>query len=49
MCHGGHDFPASPGGEFGEQCRRDLSCDIGESVAVEEKKRSAAMALPQKF
>ena len=49
MSDGGHDFPAAGSGEVGEQCRGDLSAHIGKSVAVEKEKRSAAMALPQKF
>ena len=45
----GHDFTAAGCGQVGEKRRDDLTAYIGESVAVEEEKRGATVAVPQKF
>jgi hypothetical protein len=46
---GGHDFAAAARGQIGKDEVNDGSANIGKSVAIEEKKRGAAMALPQKL
>jgi hypothetical protein len=45
--HGGHDFAPAPGGQIGKYKVNDGPPDVGKRVAVEEKKRRAAMALPE--
>ncbi len=45
----GHDFTAADCGQVGEDEVNHGSPNVGERVAVEEKERSAAMALPQEF
>jgi dGTP triphosphohydrolase len=47
--NGGHDFAPTPSGHVGEDKINDCPANVGESVPVEEKKRSAAVALPQEF
>jgi hypothetical protein len=47
--HGGHDFPAAAGGQVGEDEVNNGPADVSKSVAVEEEKRSAAVAVPQEF
>src|SRR6266478_3251833 len=49
MSHRGHNLAPPAGGQFSEDCRDNLPANIGEGVPVEEKKRGAAMILPQKF
>jgi hypothetical protein len=49
MGYGGHDFAAATGGQISKKCGYDLPCNIREGVAIEEKERGAAMALPQEF
>jgi hypothetical protein len=49
MGYSGHDFAAAAGGQIGKDEVNDGSANIGKSVAVEEKKRGAAMALSQKL
>jgi hypothetical protein len=46
---GGHDFTATSGGQVGEDEVNDSPPDVSEGVAVEEEKRSAAMALPREL
>src|SRR5687767_15898391 len=47
MRHSGRDLPPASCREFCKKSRRDLTPYIGESIAVKEKERSAAMTLPQ--
>jgi hypothetical protein len=49
MGHGGHNFPPAAGGQVGENEVNDGPADVSKSVAVEEEKWSAAVALPQEF
>jgi hypothetical protein len=42
-------FTPAPDREFGEKRRDDLTGDVGESVAVKAKERSATMTLPEEF
>jgi hypothetical protein len=49
MGDGRHDFPAATSGKLSEKSGDNLARDVGKRVAVEEKKRSAAMTLPQEF
>jgi hypothetical protein len=44
MGDSGHDFTAAHGGQIGEDKINDCPANVGESVAIEEKKRSAAVA-----
>ena len=44
-----HDFTAAARGQIGEKSCDYLAGNIGKSIAVEEKERRAAMALPQKL
>jgi hypothetical protein len=44
-----HNFPSATGGQVREKRRGKLAPHVGEGVAVEEKERSAAMALPQEL
>jgi len=44
-----HDFAAAGCGQVGEKRRDNLTADIGEGVAVEEKERRAAVAVPQEL
>ena len=44
-----HDFAAADCGQVGEKRRDNLTAYIGEGVAVEEKERGAAVAMPQEF
>jgi hypothetical protein len=47
MGHSRHYFTPPARGQVSEQRRGDLAPHVREGVAVEEKERSAAMALPQ--
>lgn len=49
VSHGGHDFPAAASGKIGKYEINDSAAHVGKSIAVEEKKRGAAMTLPQEF
>ena len=49
MGDGGDAFTSASGRQVCEDSRDNLPGDIREGVAVEEKKRSAAVALPQEF
>ena len=44
-----YDFASAGCGQVGEKRRDNLTAYIGESVAVEEEKRGATMAVPQEF
>ncbi len=44
-----HDFAATSRLQFGENQINERPPNVCKSIAVEEKKRGAAMALPQKF
>jgi hypothetical protein len=44
-----HDFTAADCGQVGEDVVNEGSSNVGEGVAVEEKERGAAVALPQEF
>jgi hypothetical protein len=44
-----YDFTAAGGGEVGEKRCDNLTAHVGEGVAVEEKERGAAVAVPQEF
>jgi hypothetical protein len=44
-----YDFTAAGGGEVGEKRRDNLTAYIGEGVAVEEKERGAAVAVPKEL
>ena len=45
----GHDLAASPSGKITNNKVNHRPPDISEGIAVEEKKRGAAMTLPQKL
>jgi len=45
----GHEFTTAHGGQIGEDKINDRPANVGESIAVEEKKRRAAVALSQEF
>ena len=49
MGHGGDGFTPASGRQVGEDCRHNLPGDIRKSVAVEEKKRGAAVALTKEL
>ena len=44
-----HDFASPSGWQVREESRGKLTSYVGEGVAIEEKERSAAMALPQEL
>jgi hypothetical protein len=47
MSHGRHGFPPAARRKVGKERARQLTADISKCIAVEEEKRSAAMAMPQ--
>jgi hypothetical protein len=49
MGDGGHDFASATGGQIRKNEINNRPANVGESIAVEEKERGTAMALPQEF
>jgi hypothetical protein len=49
MGHSGYDLTAATGGDFRKQGGCNLPGHVGKGIAVEEEKRSAAMAMPEEF